>query len=235
MSNLTQFFCVPFGSQYKLFLNTIYDSTDVLWPIENIIPREQLIRMLHTFSSKSTIIRAWNGYNCDTISWDYTGSNMKIYIQSKGISIVCPIISISSADRDKLPFNSCSFRASSEKFLDEYDLTSYAVAKVYYQDPYSRSTQPTQPTQPTLPAQLTVSAKPTLPTKSALPAHITKLVLADSISKNECCPISCETITYENSSVTSCGHVFTTPSIKRWLSLASSKGQCPVCKQACSI
>ena len=220
MSNLTQFFCVPFGSQYKLFLNTIYDSTDVLWPIENIIPREQSIKMLHTFSSKTTIIRAWNGYNCDTISWDYTGSNMKIYIQSKGISIVCPIISISSADRDKLPFNSCSFRASSEKFLDEYDLTSYAVAKVYYQDPYSRSAQPTQPTQPT---------------RSALPAHITKLVLADSISKNECCPISCESITYENSSVTSCGHVFTTSSIKRWLSSSSSKGQCPVCKQACSI
>jgi hypothetical protein len=229
MSNLTQFFCVPFGSQYKLFLNTIYDSTDVVWPIENIIPREQTIKMLQHSSRKITIIRAWNGNDYHDILWDYSGSNMKIYIQSKGISIVCPIISISPADRDKLPFNSCSFRASSEKFYDEYDSTTYAVAKVYYQDPYSRPAEPSQPSQPSQP---TVLARPTI---SALPAHITRLVLADSISKNECCPISCESITYDNSSVTSCGHVFTTDSIKHWLSLPSSKGQCPVCKQACSI
>jgi len=68
---------------------------------------------------------------------------------------------------------------------------------------------------------------------AALPPHITKIVLADAIRKNEVCPITSEDITETNATVTSCGHVFTTAAITHWLSLPSSRGLCPVCKQKC--
>jgi hypothetical protein len=222
MSNLTLYFCVPFGPKYKLFLNTIYDSVDVLWPIEDIFPREQSIKMVQTTSRKTTRIRGWNEYNVEQINWDYTGSSMKIYITSKSDTILCPIITMSQADKEKLPINDCLFNAASERFYDEIDRMIYPVAKVYSRDPYHVSTVPSS-----VPSSVTSIAK--------LPAHITKLVLADSISKNETCPISCDTISQENGLVTSCGHVFTKHAIKRWLSLPSSKSECPVCKQACCI
>jgi hypothetical protein len=222
MSNLTQFFCVPFGPKYKLFLNTIYDSVDVVWPIEDIFPREQSIKMANTSSRKATTIRAWNGYDVEQINWDYTGSSMKIYITSKSITILCPIISMSQADKEKLPFNSCLFNAASERFYDEIDTMIYPVAKVYSRDPYHVSNMPSA-----VPSVTTVSSK--------LPAHITKLVLADSISKNETCPITCDPINQENGLVTSCGHVFSKDAIKHWLTLPSSKGECPVCKQKCCV
>ena len=230
MSNLTQFFCVPFGPKYKLFLNTIYDSVDVLWPIEDIFPREQSIKMVQTTSRKTSDIRAWNAYDIEQIHWDYTGSSMKIYITSKSITILCPIITMSEADKEKLPFNSCLFNAASERFYDEIDRMVYPVAKVYSRDPYDVSTMPSA-----VPSSMTSSMTSAVPSASKLPAHITKLVLADSISKNETCPITCDTISQENGLVTSCGHVFTKDAIKRWLSLPSSKSECPVCKQKCCI
>ena len=66
-----------------------------------------------------------------------------------------------------------------------------------------------------------------------LSPHITKIVLADAIRKNEVCPITSEDITETNATVTPCGHVFTTAAITHWLSLPSSRGECPVCKQKC--
>lgn len=214
---LNQFFCVPFGDKYKLFLNTVYENEeplDVVWPIDNIIPREQCIRMLSSSQKKTTKIRSWNGYDSKTISWSYTGSSMKIYIRSKSITIVCPILSMSLSDRDKLPYNTFTFNAP-ERFIDEEDTRQYPSAKVYTYEPYLKRRE-----------------EKTLEMKS-LPPHIAKLVLADSISKNECCSITCEPITMENATVTICGHVFTKEALEKWLSLPSSKGECPVCKQKC--
>jgi hypothetical protein len=68
----------------------------------------------------------------------------------------------------------------------------------------------------------------------ALPPHITKIVLADAIRKNEVCPITNDDITETNATVTSCGHVFTSDAIRKWLLTPSSKGLCPVCKQQCA-
>jgi hypothetical protein len=70
-------------------------------------------------------------------------------------------------------------------------------------------------------------------TPISLPPHIVKIVLADAIRKNEVCPITSDNITETNATVTSCGHVFTADAITEWLSLPSSRGQCPVCKQMC--
>ena len=95
--------------------------------------------------------------------------------------------------------------------------------------PYVPSAPPYVPSAP----PYVPSAPPAPRISSSLPPHITKIVLADSIRKNEACPITSEDITETNATVTSCGHVFTTAAITHWLSLPSSKGLCPVCKQKC--
>jgi hypothetical protein len=56
-----------------------------------------------------------------------------------------------------------------------------------------------------------------------MPQHVVKLVIAEAIRKKESCPISCDDITEENATVTSCGHVFTKFAIKTWLETPSSK------------
>jgi SUMO ligase MMS21 Smc5/6 complex component len=56
-----------------------------------------------------------------------------------------------------------------------------------------------------------------------------KIVLAESIRKNELCPITSDPIT-ESSSVTRCGHVFSKDGIEKWLQSPQSKGLCPLCK-----
>jgi len=200
---------------------------DVIWPIDNIIPHEQEIKLLNSSSVKNTRIRKWNDDECEDLSWDYTGSNIKIFLTSKSVSILCPIISISPADREKLPYNSCSITVSSEKFSDEIDRTIYATAKVYDRDPYTR------PLPSSMTSSMTPSMTSSIPKIKSLPTHVSKLVLADSISKNECCPITCDLITMENGYVTSCGHVFTKASIKQWLTFQSSKSECPMCKEVC--
>jgi hypothetical protein len=205
--------------------------------MEDIIPREQHIRVLYSPSTKTSAIRIWNGLEHDTISWDFTGSSIKIYIQRKSVMIHCPIISLSQADKEKLPYNSCVFSSSSTRFIDEYDLTVFPPAKIFLQDPYTGPMAVARP-RPTPRPVASPVARPVAsprPTLTKLPPHITKLVLADSISKNECCPITCDAITQDNASVTSCGHVFTTVAINHWLTLPSSKGECPVCKQACCV
>jgi hypothetical protein len=88
---------------------------------------------------------------------------------------------------------------------------------------------PTAP--PAAPVMYASVKQSTLP---SLPPHITKIVLADAIRKNDACPITSEDISETNATVTSCGHVFTTAAITHWLTLPSSKGLCPVCKQKCT-
>lgn len=90
------------------------------------------------------------------------------------------------------------------------------------------------PAAPVMYASVKQSTLPSLPSLPSLPPHITKIVLADAIRKNEACPITSEDISEKNATVTSCGHVFTTAAITHWLSLPSSKGLCPVCKQKCT-
>jgi hypothetical protein len=79
-------------------------------------------------------------------------------------------------------------------------------------------------------------ARPAPPPSRAtsMPQHVVKLVIAEAIRKKESCPISCDDITEENATLTSCGHVFTKFAIKTWLETPSSKNLCPVCKQECS-
>ena len=249
MSSLPKLFCIPFGNNYKLFMNT-YDSpesrVDVIWPIRNIEPGILTIRLTNSDRHR-TSIKKWNNSEVVSLSWKFSGSNIKILIIERNITVTAAILSINEEDKDKLPFNTCTFRPIDDIFIDEIDTTVYKKADAFTarvatvpSAPVARvATVPSAPiaTAPIATAPIATApiarAPVTTSSKNPLPPHIIKLVLANSISKNESCPISCEAITLSNATVTSCGHVFTTGAIKHWLSLPSSKGECPICKQVC--
>jgi hypothetical protein len=244
---LPKYFVVPYCNSYKLYLNTVFKSEAtlntsicVLWPYANA-EAHVLTTRLRDEISESSFTRKWNGEVCDIIRWTYTGSEMNLYLSDREMYITAPVISVPSELYNMLPFNSHVFNPTREAFIAEVDTSNYTKARVYYTDPASEeNTAPitvrSDPI-PVAPVLLTSSSTGQIPfanPASSMPPHIVRLVIADAISKKECCPISCDDITMENATVTSCGHVFTKVAIQTWLSNPSSKGLCPVCKQRCS-
>lgn len=238
---MPKFFCVEHSSRYKIYMNSIYKSAatldrevSVLWPQENIVARTMTIKMRND-QEKSTTYRKWNGKEYRMMSWSFTGSSIDMDLSDRNITISCPVIQVS--DRSILPFNICSIKPSREIFQDEDDRSNYEVADIFERDPNSAEyiTPFPQRRGVTYFATETVMPTPSVPTpisgKKGLPPHVAKLILADSISKNEDCPISCDKITMENGSVTSCGHVFCKSSLDDWFKI---KDECPMCKQTCT-
>ena len=66
----------------------------------------------------------------------------------------------------------------------------------------------------------------------AIPQRIAILIAEDAVKRGEICPISLNPITIENSSVTSCFHLFEKESAKVWF---HSHNTCPICKQLATI
>ena len=239
---LPKFFCVDFAGSYKVYLNTLYKGENIIWPQKNIICRTMTIK-LRNDPNKTVSYRKWNGSEYKYISWCFTGSSIDMTLNDRQITIVCPVVQVS--DSTLLPFNTCSTTPSREVFVDSLDYSNYEKADVYERDPNSPEYNTPRTPQPVAPPQQLVNhafvstcyggaCSIGTPQRKGLPAHVAKLILADAISKNEDCPISCEPITLANGSVTSCGHVFCKSSLDDWLSTSASKGACPVCKQTCS-
>ena len=65
-----------------------------------------------------------------------------------------------------------------------------------------------------------------------IPSRIARLIAQDAEVAGELCPITMDTITATNCSVTSCFHVFDRDAIAQWM---VNNTACPVCKQACSV
>jgi hypothetical protein len=195
--------------------------------------------MMRNDREKNVIYRKWNGVHKIPLSWRYTGSFIDMTLINNQLTIRCPVI---LTDISILPFNSCLVIPTAQIFVDEYDIFTYENADIYPRDPCSPEylvpiTRVTPVVTRTVTEPVThqfVSTCTSCPVpvsnKKGLPQHVAKLILADSISKNEDCPISCEAITMANGSVTSCGHVFSKASIDEWFKL---KDECPVCKQTC--
>jgi len=238
---LPKFFCVDFAGSYKVYLNTLYKGENIIWPQKNIVCRTMTMK-LRDDPTKTVSYRKWNGSDYKYISWSFTGSSIDMTLNDRHITIVCPVVQVS--DKSLLPFNTFSTVPSREVFMDTVDYSNYEKADVYERDPNSPEYNRPQVAPVTVaPVEqpvnhafvstcyggaCSVQAKPE---KKGLPAHVAKLILADSISKNEDCPISCEKITMENGSVTSCGHVFFKASIDDWFKI---KDECPLCKQKCT-
>jgi hypothetical protein len=236
--SLPKFFCVDFAGSYKVYLNTLYKGENVIWPQKNIVCRTMTMK-LRNDPTNTVSYRKWNGSEYKYISWAFTGSSIDMTLNDRRITIVCPVVQVS--DKSLLPFNTCSTLPSREVFMDTVDYSNYEKADVYDRDPNSPEYNRPQIAPVTVaPAEQTVNhafvatcyggACSTKSEKKGLPTHVAKLILADSISKNEDCPISCEPITMANGSVTSCGHVFSKVSLDEWFKL---KDECPVCKQTC--
>lgn len=231
---------------------------NVLWPMPHIKGKRQTIRLTDTTTEHSSLSRSWNGTELNSIKWSFTGSSVYVLLERYNLLITAPIVFMDAANKRMLPYNSNSFSPNEIKFMEEEEM-SYTPARVFRTDPNSpentspipgmsqdrsilRSAAPAAPVIPIAPlvpeavslAPLVIQKSAKQPTLASLPPHITKIVLADSIRKNEVCPITSEDISETNATVTPCGHVFTTAAIAHWLSLPSSKGQCPVCKQKCS-
>lgn len=234
---LPKFFCVDFAGSYKVYLNTLYKGENIIWPQKNIVCRTMTMK-LRNDPTKTVSYRKWNGSEYKYISWCFTGSSIDMTLNDRQITIVCPIVQVS--DSSLLPFNTCSTTPSREVFVDSVDYSNYEKADVYERDPNSPEYNTPRP-QPQLVAAAQENhafvstcyggACSVKPLKKGLPAHVAKLILADSISKNEDCPISCEKITLANGSVTSCGHVFCKASLDEWFKI---KDECPMCKQKCT-
>lgn len=64
-----------------------------------------------------------------------------------------------------------------------------------------------------------------------IPRRIAWLVAEDACKNKESCPISMEDISPITASVTSCFHVFDTPSLNTWL---QEKNTCPTCREPCA-
>jgi len=236
---------------------------NVLWPIAHVRGTRQTIRLTDSTREYSSVTRSWNGTDINSIRWSFTGSSIYVHLEKYGLLITAPIVFMDARNKMMLPYNSCSFSPNEIKFIDEKDIT-YTSARVFRTDPNSpentspipgisqdriliRPTAPPAAIAPFIPIAPLAPTAPlaapvmyasvkqsTLPSLPSLPPHITKIVLADAIRKNEACPITSEDISEKNASVTPCGHVFTTAAITHWLSLPSSKGLCPVCKQKCT-
>jgi len=65
-----------------------------------------------------------------------------------------------------------------------------------------------------------------------LPQRIARIIAEDALRNKEVCGITMEPIIPENSSVTSCFHIFETTAIDRWL---QSHTSCPLCNRECSV
>jgi hypothetical protein len=68
-----------------------------------------------------------------------------------------------------------------------------------------------------------------------IPKYIAGVLVKNAIDKEECCPITMETLTDESATITSCFHVFEKSAIETWLNDEKNHSKCPVCKQVCKI
>ena len=63
-----------------------------------------------------------------------------------------------------------------------------------------------------------------------LPVNIVEELKAKAIAENEKCGICLESLTAENSIVTSCGHLFIRGAFEQWRQIST---KCPICRSLC--
>jgi hypothetical protein len=124
-----------------------------------------------------------------------------------------------------LPTDSEVLENTGGETIEISQASPYMPAMLYSYDPFNTRE----------PASATASVSTSVTTVAIYPAHVKRIIIEDAIRKKESCAISYDEITQENASVTSCGHVFTTEAITRWLSQSTSAKCCPMCKQVCQV
>ena len=67
---------------------------------------------------------------------------------------------------------------------------------------------------------------------STIPSYVIELIKQDAVKKQDTCPILYESLTMDNSVVTSCFHTFSKTGITEWL---KNNNACPKCRQKCTV
>lgn len=70
------------------------------------------------------------------------------------------------------------------------------------------------------------------PKPKPIPAFVAEALIAAAIKQDATCPISMEPLHATGATVTSCFHLFNTPSLAFWRKTSDT---CPVCKEICSL
>lgn len=251
-SCLPEYFAIQEDDAYYLYQNTLYQSAEtnhekisVIWPVANATFGHLTYYVVPTTTKKITTSRKWIQRTNDICIWNHAGKEIDIK-KANGHEVTIPVILI-DYDHNVLPYNDKKMKPSAYiPGIQEQRRARDIIAKLYREDPVNTvpsaasardRVYPLQVAQPlqqdTIPIAPVISKPPTV--ASGIPHHVKKLLVTDMISRKECCPISSEDITYENAGVTSCGHVFVLSEIQKWLSMTSSKGLCPMCKEQCTV
>lgn len=67
---------------------------------------------------------------------------------------------------------------------------------------------------------------------STIPSYVIELIKQDAVKKQDTCPILYDSLTMDNSVVTSCFHTFSKTGITQWL---KNNSACPKCRQKCTV
>jgi len=230
---LPEYFAVEQSGGYNVFQNTVYQSlrthnmpASVLWPIVNAEFRTMRY-FIHEKTKKATLTRKWNGSGYYPCKWCHNGIEIEM-VKGNGSMIIIPVITITDTETGILPYNNRVIQPRTVTPGVHVRNGIDIKARFFTTDPLD-SVSPNETTR----AATVVSKENVI--YMTMPPHVKKLIIADAIRNKESCPISCDEITHENATVTSCGHVFITNEIKRWLSIESSNSLCPVCKQNCNV
>jgi len=227
--------------------------------ILTVITRSKYFQNIKLINS---IVRKYSDKDDKSATWTYSGYELLVE-DTNNMLYAVPLIRVMGDSNSILPYSSESYSSDEIDEYDVSHPSKYENVDLYDQDPYPvirscprsggcrRVSQPQayepqaampqaampQATMPqaTVPqATVPQTTRPQPASIPSLPIHVKNIIIADSISKNESCPISSIDIDRTNASVTSCGHVFTTEAISRWLATSIRK-ECPICKQKCSI
>jgi hypothetical protein len=121
-----------------------------------------------------------------------------------------------------IPIAKSMFPAQGARIKREYTAEDIYATTIPYQRPQHLWTL----TPPAPAAAPKPKAKP-----KPIPRRIAWLIAEDACKNKEACPISMEDISPITASVTSCFHVFDTPSLNIWL---QEKNTCPSCREPCA-
>ena len=240
-------------SGFKLYNNRTYCSDQTNGFLANVIcAMESMIiekarRYARPTIANRAYVRKWYGGKYNHCVWSYCGIELEAKNTTTDETIYIPVVIIADCCESILPSGSATLQVIDETiyFRNAVDVV-YAAADFFNTEPYVSDSRaviedipvafPVPASSEPIPATVGPSfASAASAMTNAFPAHVKRIIIADCISRKDACPISGSDITQENAAVTSCGHVFDAESIKTWLTMASSKQCCPMCKQKCCL
>jgi len=230
MSTLPKFFMISKSQGYKFYKNTIMFPEAQFYRPVNMVSCLLNVRIQYVSKHTSQQADIYGTLTRDSLTHffpfksTFTGYEIKIILN--GSEIIVPGITFSECNPHLLPSGSPMINPNTALVRWQPKPLPYSEADIILDAELPIAPIAPTPVAPTL----LESTGPSL-----FPSHIKKLILTDSINKNEACSITGESINQENACITSCGHVFTKSGLSRWFSMASSNQSCPICRQKCSL